>query len=146
MYFSPLHLLGTFRLFHSRLNASVSLSVPKGKGGNFSVTGTTSNGPLGIEFPTSPVGSALRLRARTSNVRAEVALHGAYEGAFTVATSNNSPVVKRRDEADDARRIEYDSVRPHARRVHGHIYSKDGNKERGEVVVTTSNAPVVLLV
>ncbi|KAJ6559745.1 hypothetical protein B0H19DRAFT_944537, partial [Mycena capillaripes] len=136
----------TMRTSNHRLNADVSLSTAARRGGNFSVTGTTSNGPLGITFPSSPVGSALRLAARTSNTRAEVALHGAYEGSFSVATSNNSPLVKRRDETDDGRRVEYDSVGSHGRRLHGHIYSKEGNKEHGEVRVTTSNAPVVLLV
>ncbi|KAJ7881688.1 hypothetical protein B0H13DRAFT_2345049 [Mycena leptocephala] len=54
-----------------RLDAKVTLVTDARKGGNFSVTGTTSNGPLAIAVPGSPVDSALSFMARTSNGAAE---------------------------------------------------------------------------
>ncbi|KAJ7791270.1 hypothetical protein B0H13DRAFT_2173131 [Mycena leptocephala] len=112
------------RTSNNRLDAKVTLVTDARKGGNFSVTGTTSNGPLTIAVPG--------FMARTSNGAAEVKLHGAYQGMFMVTTSNFSPVVTRRlNETGDGRRIEYEG---------------EANKDLGRVTVTTSNAPAVLFV
>jgi hypothetical protein len=93
--------------------AKVTLVTDARKGGNFSVTGTTSNGPLTIAVPGSPVDNALSLLTRRSNGAAEVKLHGAYQGMFMVTTSNFSPVLftRRLNETGDGRRIEYEGVR-----------------------------------
>ncbi|KAJ7668697.1 hypothetical protein DFH06DRAFT_206431 [Mycena polygramma] len=132
------------RTSNARLDAKVTLFTKADKGGEYRVTGITSNGPLAITLPGSPVGSALELEARTSNKEAEVRLHGAYEGAFAVATSNFAPAVKRVDEDGDERNVDYESRA--GRQVRGHVYLKERNRERGRVKLTTSNAPAVLYV
>ncbi|KAJ7229526.1 hypothetical protein B0H12DRAFT_1059701 [Mycena haematopus] len=131
------------RTSNNRLDAEVVLFTDARKGGDFGITGTTSNGILNIAVPGSPVDSALGLTARTSNAAAEVKLHGAYQGVFTVSTSNVSPKVTRLNETGDARHFEYSAVRGHGR---GYVYSREANKELGRAIVTTSNAPVVLFV
>ncbi|KAJ6537517.1 hypothetical protein DFH09DRAFT_1283521 [Mycena vulgaris] len=136
------------RTSNDRLDAKISLSA-EGQGGRFGVVGTTSNGALGITVADADAlgALALDLAARTSNARAEVALPRAYEGTFALATSGYSASVRRGDEGEDTRRIEYAHGRSGGRRVRGYIYEdENGGKERGRVGVTTSNAPVVLVV
>jgi hypothetical protein len=130
----------------SRLDAKVHLTTNAHKGGDFRVTGTTSNGGLNLELPTSPVDSALNLMARTSNAAAEVRLHNAYQGFFRVATSAHFvPSVTQVDESgEDKRQIEYSAVR--GREINGYAYLKEKNKELGRVVLSTSNAPAELFV
>ncbi|KAJ7749948.1 hypothetical protein B0H16DRAFT_1724830 [Mycena metata] len=131
---------------NNRLDAKVTLSTKAHKGGNYSVLGRTSNGPLAISIPGSPIASALNLNARTSNAAAEVKLHGAYQGTFGVSTSlRASANVTRLDKSgDDSRHIDFDSNR--RGEVRGSVYEKESGKELGEVRVRTSNAPVVLFV
>jgi hypothetical protein len=79
-----------------------------------------------------------------------VCLHGAYQGAFGVSTSNFKPEVKRVDEEGDGRHVEYEGVGGGRRGGHGAIkgwvYEKDRNRELGDVTVRTSNAAAVLWV
>ncbi|KAJ7347586.1 hypothetical protein DFH08DRAFT_779756 [Mycena albidolilacea] len=133
-----------------RLDVKVILVTDARAGGDFVVTGTTSNGPLAIAVPGSPADSTLSLTARTSNKPADVRLHGAYQGAFGVSTSNFKPEVKRVDEEGDGRHVEYEGVGGGRRGGHGAIkgwvYEKDRNRELGNVTVRTSNAAAVLWV
>ncbi|KAJ6524850.1 hypothetical protein DFH09DRAFT_1329210 [Mycena vulgaris] len=148
------------RTSNNLLAAHVSLAVPaesepesesesESEGGRFGVVGTTSNGRLVIGFPSAPRGAALEFTARTSNAKAEVALPRAYEGTFALATSGYSASVLRDGDerwGEDKRQIEYEPGRSSGRAVRGYIYKDAENKERGRVGVTTSNAPVVLIV
>ncbi|KAJ6572417.1 hypothetical protein DFH09DRAFT_1152897 [Mycena vulgaris] len=132
------------RTSNHRLDAKVSLSTQtKSKGGDFDITGTTSNGPLKIEFPAAPWDAALVFTARTSNKPAEVTLHETYEGSLELATSQHSASLTRMDESGDKRKVDYEKA---GRELKGYVYAKEANKERGRVKVTSSNAPVVLFV
>ncbi|KAJ6564206.1 hypothetical protein B0H19DRAFT_942642 [Mycena capillaripes] len=132
------------RTSNKLLDAKVSLFTEGDKGGIFHVKGTTSNGPLTIAVPESPVDSALALTARTSNAAAEVTLHGAYQGKFLVKTSNFTPELKRVNESGDARHVMREKVSDQG--FQGYAYLKEANKEFGRVIVTTSNAHAVLVV
>ncbi|KAJ7167980.1 hypothetical protein C8R46DRAFT_951099 [Mycena filopes] len=145
------------RTSNNRLNAKVTLTTnaSKDKGGAFNVLARTSNGPLNLSVPGSPVQSKLTLNAITSNARAEVRLHRAYQGAFAVSTSSHFPVEVRRLDGseEDSRRIEYrdhDGGHGHGHRkgedVRGVIYEKEAHKGLGKVRVRTSNAGATLLV
>jgi hypothetical protein len=133
---------------HSLLDAKVSLVTNAHSGGDFVVSGTTSNGRLAIAVPGSPAGSKLSLAARTSNEPAEVHLHNAYQGSFDISTSNFKPEVKQVDEKGDQRQIEYEGSGGGRRggngAVKGYVYEEEKNRELGNVVVRTSNAPAVL--
>ncbi|KAJ7095654.1 hypothetical protein C8R44DRAFT_813576 [Mycena epipterygia] len=129
---------------NNRINAQVDLIARKNRGGAFGVVGTTSNGVLTIKVSGAPRDAALDLTARTSNAAAEVRLPLAYEGAFGITTSNNRSAVTRLDESGDKREVEYE--RNDGRTVKGHVYSEEANKERGQVTLTTSNAPAVLFI
>ncbi|KIM36769.1 hypothetical protein M413DRAFT_13744 [Hebeloma cylindrosporum] len=76
------------RTSNSPLKALVSLTSASDVGGAFNVTATTSNGPLGVGFPASPVDSKLILSAKTSNSPLAVSLNPAYEGSFNLRTSS----------------------------------------------------------
>ncbi|KAJ6472403.1 hypothetical protein C8R45DRAFT_1012974 [Mycena sanguinolenta] len=131
------------RTSNDHVDAEVTLVTDARKGGDFSITGTTSNRKIAIAVPGSPVDSALALTARTSNAAAEVKLHSAYQGSFMVSTSNASPTVERLNMTGDAREFEYSEVHGHGR---GYVYSKEANKGLGRVMVSTSNAPAMLFV
>ncbi|KAJ7822926.1 hypothetical protein B0H13DRAFT_2447010 [Mycena leptocephala] len=126
------------------IDAKVNLFTNADKGGIFHVAGTTSNGPLTIEVPESPVESELGLTARTSNAVAEVTLHGAYQGRFLVKTSNFTPELKRLNESGDARHVEPEKAGDQG--LQGYVYLEEANKKLGRVHVTTSNAHAVLFV
>jgi hypothetical protein len=126
------------------IDAKVNLFTNADKGGIFRVAGTTSNGPLTIAVPESPVDSELGLSARTSNAAAEVTLHGAYQGRFLVKTSNFTPELKRLNESGDARHVEPEKAGDQG--LQGYVYLEEANKKLGRVHVTTSNAHVVLFV
>ncbi|KAJ7025636.1 hypothetical protein C8F04DRAFT_1127596 [Mycena alexandri] len=134
------------RTSNNRLDAKVTLSTKAHMGGRYSVLGRTSNGPLAISIPGSPVESELHLNALTSNAAAEVKLHNTYQGAFGVSTSSQwSARVTRLDQSDDdSRHLHFDSNRKGE--VGGSIFAKEGNKGLGEVRVRTSNAQAVLFV
>ncbi|KAJ7870001.1 hypothetical protein B0H13DRAFT_2350695 [Mycena leptocephala] len=122
------------------IDAKVNLFTNADKGGIFRVAGTTSNGPLTIEVPESPVESELSLTARTSNAAAEVTLHGAYQGSFLVKTSNFTPELKRLNASGDARHVEPEKVGDQG--LQGYVYLEEANKKLGRVHVTTSTSNV----
>jgi hypothetical protein len=74
--------------FSSPVKASISLTSFSDVGGAFNVTTTTSNGPLAVDFPASPVDSKLTLGAKTSNSPVSLSLNPAYEGSFKLQTSS----------------------------------------------------------
>ncbi|KAF9558107.1 hypothetical protein CPC08DRAFT_724679 [Agrocybe pediades] len=131
--------------------ASISLLATSkhNTGGSFTVSTTTTNGRLNVDFPASPVDSTLDYNARTSNGYATVSLNPAYEGTFNLYTSNSSPKVEQR------RSVEDPSGKKRQRTVHvkngpiKHVVSGDvswGGKAEGKVVVSTSNSALLLKV
>src|ERR1700761_2696346 len=81
-----------FSLSHSRITARTHLENPgiySQPGGAFEVSARTSNSPIYLTFPTSPQISYLKLDARTSNANAAVDLNSAFEGMWSVVTSED---------------------------------------------------------
>ncbi|KAJ7736868.1 hypothetical protein B0H16DRAFT_1572887 [Mycena metata] len=74
---------------NGQVDSDVSLmtTAATGEGGKFSIKAETSNAPLVMTFPTSPAHAILNLDAQTSNSPANVWLHEAFEGDFTLASS-----------------------------------------------------------
>jgi len=86
---STFNILGLRGFFlSSPVKASISLTSVSNSGGAFNVTTTTSNGPLTVNFPASPVDFKLILGAKTSNSPVSVSLNPAYEGTFNLHTSS----------------------------------------------------------
>ncbi|KZT03912.1 uncharacterized protein LAESUDRAFT_658842 [Laetiporus sulphureus 93-53] len=77
------------RTSNSPIGANISLysTLPSGTGGNFTARISTSNSPLSISYPYSPVDHRLHMHARTSNGPAHVQLHPTYEGTFRLISS-----------------------------------------------------------
>ncbi|KAJ7884144.1 hypothetical protein B0H14DRAFT_3432559 [Mycena olivaceomarginata] len=67
---------------------------------------TPPTGPSPSPSRTRPRTASSSLTARTSNKPAEVRLHGAYQGAFSVSTLNDKPEVKQVDEKGDNRQVD----------------------------------------
>lgn len=92
--------------------------------------------------------SALKYEGRTSNNRADVAIPPTYEGSFTLSTSNaGDPSVERSsvdDPAKKGRKRSIDSKTTSHRLTTGQVYWDEKNAQRGEVIVSSSNGPVVL--
>lgn len=149
-----LHVISSIKTKHHilpcrLLESAISLVSSKSTGGKFEVAARTSNSPLKIEYPVSPVDSTLRFNARTSNSPAAVGLHSAYEGTFTITSSLMGPALERHDVEDPAGRgrmriIDQNTVRRGF--MDGKVYwVPAGNvKPEGWVKLRTSNSPAVL--
>jgi len=81
---------------NGRIDSTISLSSSRSIGGSFNVITDTSNKALSVKYDTSPVDSILRHEAHTSNSAATVSLHSAYEGPFSLQSSNVAPSVIQR--------------------------------------------------
>jgi len=120
---------------------------PQPKGGHFSVRTTTTNGQLNVGFPTTPVDSLLDFEGRTSNSPADVSLHAAYEGSFSIKTSSASAEVDNehaRDPSGKGRYRTVTSVKNNKSEIRGKIfwgYEKDHEEgaETGRAVIQTTN-------
>ena len=150
-------------LEYSRLTASIFLFSAKGNNdGSYDVTASTSNGPLSVSFPAQPTNSTLKLRATSKNALANVNLHRAFEGRFTVQTTNGRPIVEGDEnaEAPDGDRKKRRDLRTavYQDRTVGSVgwvgveektpeeeeEERRRSKGRGDVEVVTTNAPAML--
>ncbi|TBU46675.1 hypothetical protein BD309DRAFT_596842 [Dichomitus squalens] len=140
------------RSTNGRINSQVVLlsNTSDALGGEYQVTAQTSNAHLELEFVDAPVDHVLTASARTSNGRADVALHETYEGSFEVHTSNaGRPIVRSRDVEDPAGRgrkrgVQVQTIRNSAAR--GKVWWEQENRDRGRVSVSTSNGRLQLTV
>lgn len=107
---------------------------------------TTSNGRLDVVFPTSPVDSLLDFEGKTSNSVADVSLHAAYEGTFSIASS--SSVAIDNEHASDptgkgrSRTVSYTQRSRSLMKGQvfwGHEWEHHNEAETGRAVVRTSN-------
>jgi hypothetical protein len=137
------------RTSNGKLEADISLISAAGSGGAFNIVATTSNSPLRVDFPASPIDSKLSLKAATSNSPAVVSLNPAYEGSFTLQTSRLSASIRRKAEVEDPtgkerkRQVNYRTIGK--RIVTGEVYWESDEKTAAGVVdVRTSNSPIVL--
>lgn len=92
---------------------------------------------------TYPEGARLFLTGHTSNAPANVQLHPEFQGVFELSSSVVTPAVVITNE--DGRRVEYERD---GGKVKGSVWKEkkdEALKEGGEVVVSTSNAPNILM-
>lgn len=125
---------------------------------SFKVTAKTSLSPLNIIFSEGPLNASLLLSAATSMARADVQLHDAYEGDFSLETSFARPEVVQDTEVEDPAGDDRKRVVTYHRfdgrgYIDGDIYwcQKDGRdcgtkKEKwgGLIDLRTSFSPVTL--
>lgn len=118
-----------------------------GEGTGFTVVTETSNGLLELSFPSQPLKSTLIANARTSNKGVEVGLHPAYEGVYTLRTSNAKASLvdeQPEDPSGEGRTRHVDQKVSIGRLLDGYI-SWDGKEDKKSFVsVQSSNSPVTL--
>jgi hypothetical protein len=139
---------------NGRLSAALVLAAgtESGWGGAFGVAARTTNSPLAVDVKDSPADSALTLDAHTSNGRAAATLHRAFEGTFHAHTTTGRVTLNTPDVADPRgegreRLVDELSWDKHRTSVTGHVHWGDEeHKERGTVVLTTTNAPAELTI
>ncbi|TFK83682.1 hypothetical protein K466DRAFT_665654 [Polyporus arcularius HHB13444] len=141
---------------NSAIDAAITLlrstsSRAVSKGGAFAVSAQTQNGALDLRFHTQPVDSRLDVTAQTSNAPAQVHLHPAYEGAFTIGTSHGPTDLtvyeKISDPSGRGRKRLWAVTERTAAAFNGRVWwshrsGSDGDEGRGSVSVHTSNAAV----
>ena len=132
-----------------RIDARTTLSSASGSGGTFNVTTRTSNGPLLVTFPDSPVNSTLNLDAHSSTSLVTIALHAAYEGSFDLHTSLAQASIRERvgveDPTGEGRKRHVDIKRIVRGSASGNIYWGEGErKNEGSVTASTSISPVII--
>lgn len=136
----------------SAIRSSISLVslTDDSIGGTFDITASTSNGPVDIVYPSTPVNSTLKFDAHSSNSPVRTTLHTAYEGSYSVATSNwNKPAVHFNDNAEDpsgdGRKRTLETVSLGKGNQNGHVYWGSGDRKSvGSMRLSTSNAGVQL--
>lgn len=131
------------------LDSSVSLASasPGAAGDSFIVSAQTSNAPLTLAFPQSPLDARLTLRARTSNAPAAASLHRAYEGSFKLRTTNGRMAVPFDQNAHDptgSGRTRQLSLSQSERLVTGSVSWGEADTQTGSVEVESTNGPVTL--
>jgi len=135
--------------------ANVSLLTSSSKatsgqsGGSYNIRTTTSNAPLNVSFPTSPVDSALEFYGSTSNNPAEISLHSAYQGSFSIATSLfGASVIIDHDVEDPSGRGRQRNVvisgKHISNKASGEVWWGKERTSKGNVHLETSILPVVL--
>lgn len=136
---------------NSNVKALVSLfSSENNEGGGYDVNTETSNAELAVAYDAAPLGHTLIHRGKTSNALATLALHRAYEGTFTLRTSNSPPSVDCDNDIEDPAgrgRTRWVEVKRNVNNVlKGAVgWSKGGEAAKGSVDVQTSNSPVRLV-
>ncbi|KAG6861694.1 hypothetical protein C0995_013263 [Termitomyces sp. Mi166 len=116
------------------------------QGGRYMVTAATSNAPLAVAFPSSPLDSTLRLVASTSNGHALLSLHPTYEGQFCMTTSNGAPSVVRHHVADPSGKGRVRQVLTNSlgRNTLSGRVSWSNEEGPGRIELRSSNAPIVI--
>ncbi|CAE6341901.1 unnamed protein product [Rhizoctonia solani] len=125
---------------------------PQPKGGHFIIHATTSNGRLDISYPTTPVNSLLDFIGQTSNGNADIALDAAFEGTFTISTSNSHIDLEDKRPSDPSgkgRSRTVHKTQGSSKSISGYAFwgnekDQDRNAETGRAVVSTTNGWVRL--
>ncbi|KAH9965384.1 hypothetical protein BC827DRAFT_1126128 [Russula dissimulans] len=135
------------RTTNAHIEADISLKSKSssGTGGSFGVHAHATNGFIKIVYEDSPVGSVLNSDIRSTNAPVHVALHRAYEGTFSLRTTNSPASL------DQLRHVEDPSGRGRervlsSRSTNGHVvygqveWSPSSRDSRaGSVDVSTTN-------
>lgn len=143
---------------NSAIDASISLRTPTPSaniGGAFAVYSRTQNGALGLRFHAQPADSILNLTAQNSNAPAKVHLHPAYEGEFSIGTSNGptdfTVIENARDPAGRGRKRRWAVVERTAAAFKGRVWWSytqrgDGDESKGRASVQSYNSAVQVTV
>ena len=142
---------------YSAIDTTISLRTPSpsDKGGAFAVSSKTQNGALALRFQSQPIDSKLTLTAQTSNAPAQVHLHPAYEGDFSMGTSHGPMELTVYEDLKDpsgrGRKRHWTVVERIATVFKGRVWwsytpTWDGQGSRGSADVQTSNSAVQLTV
>ncbi|KAF9460719.1 hypothetical protein BDZ94DRAFT_1169062, partial [Collybia nuda] len=131
---------------NNKLEANVNLVSSSKTGGRYTTAASTTNAPLRLNFPASPVNSSLKLSATTSNSPASISLHPSYEGSFQLSTTQFLPELLRRDVEDPSgkgreRKVSVDYV--NRRSLKGSVSWSD-NEGPGSITLRSTNAHVSL--
>ncbi|KAF8602761.1 hypothetical protein BDV93DRAFT_523859 [Ceratobasidium sp. AG-I] len=124
-------------------NAPIISSIELLSSGIYSTSFSTSNAHLALNVTSYPEGARLFLTGHTSNAPANVQLHPEFQGVFELSSSVVTPAVVVADQ--EGRRVEYERD---GGSVKGSVWKKKKEevvKEGGEVIVSTSNAPNILM-
>ena len=111
--------------------------------GTYSTSFSTSNAHLALNVTSYPEGAKLFLTGHTSNAPANVQLHPEFQGIFELSSSVVTPAVVVVEQ--EGRRVEFERD---GGSVKGSVWKKKNTemvKEGGEVIVSTSNAPNILM-
>ncbi|KAG5646851.1 hypothetical protein DXG03_002228 [Asterophora parasitica] len=122
------------------------LTMRTSNGGRYIANALSSNGPVYIKFPTTPLDSTLKLQVATSNSPAVVTLDPAYQGSLSLATSNFAPILKRKNVEDPTGKGRKRTIKASTfgRAILRGSVSWSGQEGTGNVDVKSSNAPVTL--
>jgi hypothetical protein len=123
-----------------------------GTGGTFGVHTHTTNGPIKVVFDDSPVDSVLNFDAQSTNSPVHAVLHPAYEGTFSMHTTNADAVL------DDSRNVEDPSGHGRKRRLsidsasnydmHGGLewVRSTNDNQAGSINISTTNTLIKLTI
>ncbi|KZT41937.1 hypothetical protein SISSUDRAFT_1030878 [Sistotremastrum suecicum HHB10207 ss-3] len=148
------------RAANSLFIANTSLTSAAASNGSYALTFETSNSPVSVSFPISPVSSVLSLTTKTSNAPLDVSLNAAYEGPFHAATSSWFKVnVKESGDSDPSgegrkRRVNWSNVGKGGSEVEGDVewvspektYGHNVAHRASNVELKTSNSHIALTV
>jgi hypothetical protein len=137
----------TIKTSNAVLHSTIKLLSSEGIDGQYDIYTRTSNAPLDVQFPASPINSTLQLKAKTSNAPATIALNSAYEGSFLLRSTIFAPTVEQRDVEDPSGRGRPRVVernRGGRSSLEGRVHYRPSGTAAGLVDVQSSNAPVVL--
>ncbi|KAI0256051.1 hypothetical protein BJV78DRAFT_1118294 [Lactifluus subvellereus] len=136
------------------IEADISLTSTSspGAGGAFGVHTQTTNGPINILFDDSSVDSVLNFDAQSTNSPVHTVLHRAYEGTFSMQTTNADVVL------DHSRNVEDPSGHGRKRRLFVHTVNRhvmygevkwvpsDNDSRAGSVNIATTNNLIKLTI
>ncbi|KIY53048.1 hypothetical protein FISHEDRAFT_33836, partial [Fistulina hepatica ATCC 64428] len=143
----PTHML--LKTSNAYLKAAISCLSVASSEALYDMTAKTSNGHLSLDLPTMPVGAVMMLDAATTNQAADVHLNPAFEGSYSLRTSNAHPeVLEDEDVADPTGegRTRQLVDRGLSKGICLGQISWDGEEHPSTVSVKTSNARVTLRV
>lgn len=110
----------------------------------------TTNSPIEVVYEDSPVDSLLKFSAASTNSPVHAVLHRAYEGTFTLSTSNARAILDYLAYAEDPsgqgrkRSLSgHDSGNHHSGRVE---WVPSNHYDRGSVHIATTNNKITLTV
>ena len=120
------------------------------KGGKFRIEAQTTNNPLMLNNEQLPIDATLTVDARNTNSPVRVHLAPAYEGTFSLATTNQGAYVQQVSDIDPAHRSRKRTVFVNSvgKKTTGYAaWSKDGRQQgHGAVSIASTNSPVNLFV